>query len=199
LRPPGVFLRFIQSLQSLPGIGKKSAERIAFHILTKPTTGEKILLSLEKVLSEIRFCSKCGNITVENLCHICSSHGRDSSTICVVEKPMDVFAIERSNSYEGLYHVLGGLLSPLDNTYPEDINIASLIKRVKTEGISEVIIATNPTTEGEATALYIEENLKDSGVKITRIARGIPFGTDIDFADDLTLTRALEDRQEFKE
>ncbi len=112
---------------------------------------------------------------------------------------MDVFAIERSNSYEGLYHVLGGLLSPLDNTYPEDINIDSLIKRVKTEGISEVIIATNPTTEGEATALYIEENLKDSGVKITRIARGIPFGTDIDFADDLTLMRALEDRQEFKD
>jgi recombination protein RecR len=199
LRPPGVFLRFIQSLQSLPGIGKKSAERIAFHILTKPTTGEKILHSLEKVLSEIRFCSKCGNITIENLCHICSSHQRDSSTICVVEKPMDVFAIERSNSYEGLYHVLGGLLSPLDNTYPEDINIASLITRVKTEGIKEIIIATNPTTEGEATALYIEENLKDTGVKITRIARGIPFGTDIDFADDLTLTRALEDRQEFKE
>jgi len=199
LKPPGVFLRFIQSLQSLPGIGKKSAERIAFHILTKPTTGEKILHSLEKVLSEIKFCSKCGNITVENLCHICSSHGRDASTICVVEKPMDVFAIERSNSFNGLYHVLGGLLSPLDNTYPEDINIDSLIERVRTEGISEVIIATNPTTEGEATALYIEENLKDSGVKITRIARGIPFGTDIDFADDLTLTRALEDRQEFKE
>jgi recombination protein RecR len=199
LRPPGVFLRFIQSLQSLPGIGKKSAERIAFHILTKPTTGEKILHSLEKVLSEIKFCSKCGNITVENLCHICSSHGRDLSTICVVEKPMDVFAIERSNSFNGLYHVLGGLLSPLDNIYPEDINIDSLIERVKTEGISEVIIATNPTTEGEATALYIEETLKDSGAKITRIARGIPFGTDIDFADDLTLTRALEDRQEFKE
>ncbi|MBN1694382.1 recombination protein RecR [candidate division WOR-3 bacterium] len=199
MKPPGVFLRFIQSLQSLPGIGKKSAERIAFHILTKPATGEKILHSLEKVLSEIKFCSKCGNITIENLCHICSSHGRDTSIICVVEKPMDVFAIERSNSFKGLYHVLGGLLSPLDNTYPEDINIDSLIERVRTEGISEVIIATNPTTEGEATALYIEENLKDTGVKITRIARGIPFGTDIDFADDLTLTRALEDRQEFKE
>jgi recombination protein RecR len=199
LKPPGAFLRFIQSLQSLPGIGKKSAERIAFHILTKPGTGEKILHSLEKVLSEIKFCSKCGNITVENLCHICASPQRDSSILCVVEKPMDVFAIERSNSFNGLYHVLGGLLSPLDNTYPADINIDSLIKRVKTEEISEVIIATNPTTEGEATALYIEENLKDSGAKITRIARGIPFGTDIDFADDLTLMRALEDRQEFKE
>jgi recombination protein RecR len=199
LKPPGSFLRFIQSLQSLPGIGKKSAERIAFHILTKPSTGEKILHSLEKILSEIKFCSKCGNITVENLCYICTSPQRDSSIICVVEKPMDVFAIERSNSFNGLYHVLGGLLSPLDNTYPEDINTDSLIKRVKTEEIKEVIIATNPTTEGEATALYIEENLKDSGVKITRIARGIPFGTDIDFADDLTLMRALEDRQEFKE
>jgi recombination protein RecR len=199
LKPPGSFLRFIQSLQTLPGIGKKSAERIAFHILSKPGTGEKIKHSLEKVLSEIKFCSKCGNITVEDICHICASPQRDRSTICVVEKPMDVFAIERSNSFNGFYHVLGGLLSPLDNTYPEDINIASLIKRVKTEGIKEIIIATNPTTEGEATALYIEENLKDTGVKITRIARGIPFGTDIDFADDLTLMRALEDRQEFKE
>ena len=199
MKPPGSFLRFIQSLQSLPGIGKKSAERIAFHILTKPTTGEKILHTLEKVLSEIRFCRKCGNITIEELCHICTSPERDQTTICVVEKPMDVFAIERSHSYMGLYHVLGGLLSPLDNRYPEDINVDSLIKRVQTEGIKEIIIATNPTTEGEATALYIEENLKNSGVKITRIARGIPFGTDIDFADDLTLTRALEDRQEFKE
>ena len=199
MKPPGSFLRFIQSLQSLPGIGKKSAERIAFHVLTKPSTGNKILHSLEKVLSEIKFCSKCGNITVENLCHICASHGRDRTTLCVVEKPMDVFAIERSNSFNGLYHVLGGVLSPLDNTYPEDINTDSLIKRVAEEGIKEVTIATNPTTEGEATALYIEESLKDSGVKITRIARGIPFGTDIDFADDLTLTRALEDRQEFKE
>ncbi|MEJ2568284.1 MAG: recombination mediator RecR [candidate division WOR-3 bacterium] len=199
MKPPGSFLRFIQSLQSLPGIGKKSAERMAFHILTKPTTGEKILHSLEKVLSEIRFCSKCGNITVEELCHICISPERDQTTICVVEKPMDVFAIERSHSFMGLYHVLGGLLSPLDNTYPEDINVDSLIRRIETEGIKEIIIATNPTTEGEATALYIEENLKNSGVRITRIARGIPFGTDIDFADDLTLTRALEDRQEFKE
>jgi len=199
LKPPGSFLRFIQSLQSLPGIGKKSAERIAFHILAKPALGKKILHSLEKVLSEIKFCSKCGNITVGDLCHICTSPERDQTTICVVEKPMDVFAIERSNSYTGLYHVLGGLLSPLDNIYPEDINIDSLIRRVKNEGIKEIIIATNPTTEGEATALYIEERLKNSGVRITRIARGIPFGTDIDFADDLTLGRALADRQEFKE
>jgi len=199
LRPPGSFLRFIQSLQSLPGIGKKSAERIAFHILSRPSTGKKILRSLEEILSEIKFCCKCGNITVEDLCHICSSHQRDRTIICVVEKPMDVFAIERSNSFSGIYHVLGGLLSPLDNTYPEDINIESLVRRVKEEEIKEIIIATNPTTEGEATALYIEENLKNSGVRITRIARGIPFGTDIDFADDLTLGRALADRQEFKE
>jgi recombination protein RecR len=114
---------------------------MAFHILTKPTTGEKILHSLEKVLSEIRFCSKCGNITVEELCHICISPERDQTTICVVEKPMDVFAIERSHSFMGLYHVLGGLLSPLDNTYPEDINVDSLIRRIETEGIKEIIIA----------------------------------------------------------
>lgn len=199
MKPPSAFIRFTQSLQSLPGIGKKSAERIAFHILTKPGLGEKILHSLERIISEIKFCSNCGNITVENLCHICASTERDRATICVVEKPMDVFAIERSNSFKGLYHVLGDLLSPLDNVGPENINIASLVTKVKTEGIKEVIIATNPTTEGEATALYIEESLKDFGVRITRIARGIPFGTDIDFADDLTLTRALEDRQEFKE
>lgn len=199
MKAPSAFLRFVQSLQSLPGIGKKSAERIAFHILTKPTSGEKILQSLEKVIKEIKFCSKCGNITVESICNICTSPERDSTILCVVEKPMDVFAIERSNSFKGLYHVLGGLLSPLDNIYPEDINIDSLIKRVNVENIKEIIIATNPTTEGEATALYIEENLKDIGVRITRIARGIPFGTDIDFADDLTLMRALEDRQEFKE
>jgi recombination protein RecR len=198
LKPPSAFIRFTQSLQSLPGIGKKSAERIAFHILTKPGVGEKILHSLERIISEIKFCSNCGNITVENLCHICASNERDRTTICVVEKPMDVFAIERSNSFKGLYHVLGDLLSPLDNVGPENINTASLVTRVKTEGIKEVIIATNPTTEGEATALYIEESLKDSGVRITRIARGIPFGTDIDFADDLTLTRAMEDRKDYK-
>jgi recombination protein RecR len=198
LKPPSAFIRFTQSLQSLPGIGKKSAERIAFHILTKPGVGEKILHSLERIISEIKFCSNCGNITVENLCHICASNERDRTTLCVVEKPMDVFAIERSNSFKGLYHVLGGLLSPLDNVGPENINTASLVTRVKTEGIKEVIIATNPTTEGEATALYIEESLKDSGVRITRIARGIPFGTDIDFADDLTLTRAMEDRKDYK-
>jgi recombination protein RecR len=198
LKPPSAFIRFTQSLQSLPGIGKKSAERIAFHILTKPGVGEKILHSLERIISEIKFCSNCGNITVENLCHICASNERDRTTLCVVEKPMDVFAIERSNSFNGLYHVLGGLLSPLDNVGPENINTASLVIRVRTEGIKEVIIATNPTTEGEATALYIEESLKDSGARITRIARGIPFGTDIDFADDLTLTRAMEDRKDFK-
>ena len=161
--------------------------------------GKKILHSLEKVLSEIKFCGKCGNISTENLCHICTSSDRDNKVICIVEKPMDVFAIEHSNAFKGLYHVLGGLLSPLDNIYPKDININSLIRRVATEGIEEVIIATNPTTEGEATAIYIEENLKNNGVKITRIARGIPFGTNIDFADDLTLSRALEDRQEFKD
>lgn len=198
MKPPRIFLRFINSLQVLPGIGKKSAERIAFHILAKPDAGEKILSSLDHLLSNIKFCSKCGNITVEDPCSICTSPERDHSTICVVERPTDVFAIERSNFFKGIYHVLGGLLSPLDDRGPEDINIASLISRVKEEDIKEIIIATNPTTEGEATAVYIEERFKNSGVKITRIARGIPVGTDIDFADDITLLRALEDRKEFK-
>lgn len=186
-------------LQLLPGIGKKSAERIAFYLLSNHSVGEKILDSLEKTLKEIKFCNKCGNIAEGNLCEICASPNRDRTTICVVEKSMDVFVIERSNSFKGLYHVLGGVLSPLDNVGPQDLNISSLFDRVKAEGIKEVIIATNPTTEGEATALYIEQNLRVLGIKITRIARGIPFGTDIDFADELTLSRAIKDRKEYKE
>jgi len=199
VRPPKVFVRFAEALQFLPGIGKKSAERIAFYLLSNPAEGKKIADSVEQVLTSIKFCSVCGNITVEDPCSICSSPERDKSTICVVEKPMDVFAIERAGIYDGLYHVLGGLISPLDNRGPEDITIDSLVLRVRNDKINEVIIATNPTTEGEATAMYLQETLKPFDLSISRIAQGIPVGTDLEFADDVTLLRALEGRREVKD
>lgn len=199
MNPPKIFVRLTDALQLLPGIGKKSAERVAFYLLSNPQNGEKIFRSIEAVLSEISFCSKCGNITVLDPCPICSSSRRGRATICVVEKPMDVFAIERAGVFNGLYHVLGGLISPLDNKGPKDLNIDSLIARVGEEKINEVIIATNPTTEGDATALYLREQLKSHNVRITRIAQGIPVGTDLDFADDVTLLRAMEGRREIKD
>lgn len=199
MKPPKIFMRLTEALQFFPGIGKKSAERIAFYILSNPQDGKKIAESVEEVLSKIKFCNICGNITVEDPCSICSSHERNRTTICVVEKPMDVFAIERAGIYDGLYHVLGGLISPLDNRGPDDIRIEPLILRAKKEDLNEIIIATNPTTEGEATALYLQESLKEFNIKISRIAQGIPVGTDLDFADDITLLRAMEGRREFKD
>lgn len=199
MKPPKIFMRLTEALQFFPGIGKKSAERIAFYILSNPQDGKKIAESVEEVLSKIKFCNICGNITVEDPCSICSSHERNRTTICVVEKPMDVFAIERAGIYDGLYHVLGGLISPLDNRGPDDIGIEPLIQRAKKEDLNEIIIATNPTTEGEATALYLQESLKEFNIKISRIAQGIPVGTDLDFADDITLLRAMEGRREFKD
>lgn len=197
MKPPKIFDRLVQAFQVLPGIGEKSATRIAFYLLTNRNEGDKIVDSLQEVLEEIKFCSICNNITVEDPCRICSGEDRDKSTICVVQKPMDVFALERTGSYRGLYHVLGGLLSPIDDRGPGDINVSSLLERVGKEKTREVIIATNPTTEGEATAIFIEEELENYDVKVTRIARGIPVGTDLDFADDVTLLRALEGRREF--
>lgn len=199
MKPPKIFMRLTEALQFFPGIGKKSAERIAFYILSNPQDGKKIAESVEEVLSKIKFCNICGNITVEDPCSICSSHERNRTTICVVEKPMDVFAIERAGIYDGLYHVLGGLISPLDNRGPNEIRIEPLILRAKKEDLNEIIIATNPTTEGEATALYLQESLKEFNIKISRIAQGIPVGTDLDFADDITLLRAMEGRREFKD
>lgn len=199
MKPPKIFMRLTEALQFFPGIGKKSAERIAFYILSNPQDGKKIAESVEEVLSKIKFCNICGNITVEDPCSICSSHERNRTIICVVEKPMDVFAIERAGIYDGLYHVLGGLISPLDNRGPDEIRIEPLILRAKKEDLNEIIIATNPTTEGEATALYLQESLKEFNIKISRIAQGIPVGTDLDFADDITLLRAMEGRREFKD
>jgi recombination protein RecR len=184
----------IEALSALPGIGKKSAARLAFHLLKRPEEeSREIAERIIKARINLRPCEVCGNLAEENLCDICSDKSRDSSLICVVEEPSDVTAIESTGHYRGAYHVLGGALSPLDGIGPENLNIELLRKRVK-KGVREIILATNPSTEGEATAAYLSSLLKKEGIRISRIARGIPAGGSLEFADKTTLARALEDR-----
>ena len=192
---PSSFNRIYELLQHLPGIGKKSAQRIIFYILSHKDYGKELSDILRKVSENIKFCKICGNITDKEICDICSNPKRDSSLICVVETPADLFAIESSGIFFGKYHVLGGVLSPIDGIAPEDLRIEELVNRVQTENVKEVIIATNPTTEGEATAMFIAEKLKPLGVKISRIAQGLSIGSGIDLADSITLLRALEGRR----
>lgn len=187
--------RLIAALTKLPGIGRRSAERIVFHILKTRREEVKELASLLNAVKEnISFCEVCHNFSDHKLCYICSDPGRDKGMICVVEDPKDVVALEKTGTYVGVYHVLLGALSALDGIGPSEIQIADLIKRVKTGGVRELILATNPNTEGETTALYIAKMLKPLKVKITRIARGIPVGSNIEFMDQATLSRALEGR-----
>ena len=188
--------RLISLLRKLPGVGPKSAGRLAFHIL-KMTTDEAIELAetIKEVKEKVGFCDICQNISETSPCYICSDPKRDKTKICVVEEAMDVVSLEKVEGYRGLYHVLGGRLSPLDGIGPEDIKIQELLKRISA-GVEEIVIATNPTVEGEATAIYIAKLAKPLGVKVTRIARGIPVGADLEFADVVTLTRALEGRRE---
>jgi recombination protein RecR len=187
----------IEEFEKLPGIGHKTAQRLAFHVLNLP---EDRVMSFAKALVDAKrktgFCSVCGNITDVDPCRICSSEKRDKTTICVVQSPRDVVAMERIREYNGLYHVLNGLISPMEGIGPDDINIKSLIKRVAHGGIQEVILATNPTVEGEATAMYIARILKPMGVKTTRIAHGLPVGGDLEYADEVTLAKSLEGRRE---
>ncbi len=186
--------RAVDELSKLPGIGKKSAQRLVFYLLKIPRE-EVIALakSLVDVKDKASYCSVCFNITETNPCAICTSDQRDRTTICVVEEANDVIALEKTGEYRGLYHVLGGALSPLDGIGPEDLKIKELLARL-TGDVKEVILANNPNVEGEATALYLSKLIKPLGVKITRIARGIPVGTDLEYADEITLTRALEGR-----
>jgi recombination protein RecR len=179
----------------LPGIGRKTAHRLALYVLKMPRE-EVVTLAkaLVNVKDKVRYCSICSNITETDPCAICSNTRRDRSFICVVEEPHDVLAIERTNEFKGLYHVLGGALSPLDGVGPEDLKIKELLQRVSTSSIEEVILALNPNVEGEATTLYLSKLLKPLGMKITRIARGLPVGSDLEFADEATLSRALEGR-----
>lgn len=184
----------IEAFSSLPGIGKKSAARLAFHLLKKPIEeSEEIAERIINARRKLKACSVCGNLAEDDLCDICADRSRSKSLICVVEEPSDVSAIESTSEFRGSYHVLGGVLSPLDGIGPENLNIDSLKSRLK-DGVTEVILATNPSTEGEATATYLASILKGKGVKMTRIARGLPAGGSLEFADKTTLARALENR-----
>ncbi|NLB77314.1 MAG: recombination protein RecR [Clostridiaceae bacterium] len=189
--------KLIEEFEKLPGIGRKTAQRLAFHVLG---LSEDRVIGFAKALVEAkrktRDCSVCHNLTDTDPCRICGSEKRDHTTICVVQSPRDVVAMERVREYKGLYHVLNGLISPLDGTGPDDINIKPLIRRVANEKVSEVILATSPTVEGEATAVYLSKLLKPIGVKTTRIAQGISVGGDLEYADEVTLFKSLEGRRE---
>lgn len=189
--------RAVEELSKLPGIGKKSAQRLVFYLLKLPRDEIVALAkSLVDVKDKASYCSICFNITEKNPCSICTDDHRDRSIICIVEEPNDVLAFEKTGEYKGLYHVLGGALSPLDGIGPDDLKIKELLARIKDDA-KEIILANNPNVEGEATALYLSKLIAPLGLKLTRIARGIPVGTDIEYADEITLTRALEGRIDY--
>ncbi len=193
----GVLKRVIQELTRLPGIGQKTAQRLAFFILGMPAEEAKsIAYAIIDLKDKGRYCSNCNNITEDEICEICKDSRRDQKKICVVEEASNLYAIERTKQYQGFYHVLLGALSPLDGIGPEDIRVKELLHRIEKEGVEEVIIATNPNTKGEATALYISRLIRPLGIKVTRLAYGLPVGGDLEFADEVTLTKALEGRRE---
>ncbi|MGQ9561602.1 MAG: recombination mediator RecR [Candidatus Oleimicrobiaceae bacterium] len=192
--PSEVVERAITQLAQLPGIGRKSAQRIVFYLLKVPTEEVRLLAeALLRVKERVKRCSVCSSITEQDPCAICSDPQRDQRVICVVEEANDVLALERTHEYRGLYHVLGGALSPLDGIGPEELKVKELIARLRPP-VEEVILATNPNAEGEATALYLLKLIQPLGIKVTRIARGIPMGVDIEYADEITLSKALEGR-----
>ncbi len=185
----------IEELSKLPGIGRKTAQRLALHILKSETeTVENLVISLKNLKVKLRFCSRCFNISEHELCEVCKSEKRDKSLICVVEEASDVIAIEKTHEFNGLYHVLGGVLSPLTGVSPESLKIKELMKRFGDEQIQEVILALNPDTEGETTSLYLAKLIKPLGIRVSRIARGIPIGGDLEFADEATIGRAMLSR-----
>ena len=190
---PDSILQLIEAFSSFPGIGKKTAQRMAFHVLRSSSNiASQLSESVINMKSKIRFCSVCNGITENDPCNICSNPKRDESSICIVEQASDVYTFEKTNSYHGVYHVLGGVLSPLDGIGPDDLAIESLITRVKPG--YEIVIATNPSIEGEATSLYIAKLLNEQSVKVTRLARGLPMGGDLEYLDEATLMRAMEGR-----
>lgn len=187
----------IKQLSKLPGIGGKSAQRLAFFILSMEESEAKgIAEAIIEAKTEMRYCSVCGNLSDTDPCFICSSSNRDRRVICVVENPRDVAAIERTKEYKGLYHVLHGAISPMDGIGPEDINLKQLILRLQEDDVKEVILATNPNIEGEATAMYAAKLIKPAGIQVSRIAHGIPIGGDLEYTDDVTLLKAIEGRKE---
>ena len=193
---PDPLIRLIEELQRLPGIGPKGAQRLAFHILKTPREQtDRLVVALRDVKERVTYCSICNNITDVDPCAYCSSDARDPRTICVVEEPQNVAAIEKTREFKGLYHVLMGAISPLQGIGPDDLKIKGLLGRIGA-GVDEVILATNPNVEGEATAIYLARLLKPLGVKVTRIATGVPVGSDLDYADEVTMQRAMEGRRE---
>ena len=189
--------RLIEEFNKLPGIGPKSAQRLTYHLLQAPQEKAEALADAIKAIKErVSLCSICFNITDSNPCTICQDKERDHTKICVVEEAIDILPLERTRKYQGLYHVLHGVISPSDGVSPEDLKTGELLSRLNNDSVTEVILATNPNLEGEATAMYLQGLITPLGMKITRLARGLPYGGDLEYADDVTLSRALEGRQE---
>ena len=192
-RPLG---RLIDELGKLPGVGPKTAQRLAYHILRTPAPdAEALAAAIRSVKTDLRYCGICFNIAETDPCAICSSDERDAKVVCVVEEPLDVLAIERTGQFKGRFHVLHGAISPVNGVRPDDLKIQQLVARVKQGGIEELIMATNPNLEGEATSMYIAQLLAGSGARLTRLARGLPMGGDLEYADEVTVSRALEGRR----
>lgn len=195
--PPEPVIRLIDEFHRLPGVGPKSAQRLAYYVLAAPPeAAAELAKAILDVKERVRFCSVCTNITEQDPCLYCSDDRRDRTVICVVEQALDVLAMERVSSYRGLYHVLHGVLNPMDGIGPEDLRLRELLERLKDGTVVEIIMATNPSLEGEATAMYIQRLVGPLGVKVTRLARGLPSGADLEYTDDVTLARAFEGRQE---
>jgi recombination protein RecR len=188
----------VAQLSKLPGVGQRTAQRLAFHLLSRPKTEALSLAeAIQEVKERVRFCDECGNLTEEERCGICRDARRDHALICVVEQPQDLVSLERTHEYRGLYHVLGGSLSPLDGVEPEHLRIDELLKRVERNGVQEVVLATNPNMTGEATAAFLADRLRGK-VRVTRLASGLPVGGDLEYADEVTLGRALAGRREMQ-
>lgn len=187
----------MEEFHKLPGIGPKSAQRLAYYILRSPAVeAEALAQAILEVKEKIVLCTVCQNVTEVDPCRICSDDRRDRSAICVVEEPLDILALERTHSFHGLYHVLHGVISPMDGIGPDDLKVGELLDRLQSGVALEIIVATNPNLEGEATAMYLGRLLRPLGLRVTRLARGLPMGADLEYADDITLSRALEGRQE---
>ena len=194
---PDPLMRLVEQLQKLPGIGAKGAQRLAFHVLKNPREDAELLCeAIRDVKEQVTYCSTCNNITAIDPCMFCTGASRDHRIICVVEEPQNVMVVEKTREFRGLYHVLMGTLSPLHGVGPDDLKIKGLLDRVGAGGVNEIILATSPTVEGEATALYLARLLKPLGVRVTRIAMGIPVGSDLEYADEVTMTRAMEGRRD---
>jgi recombination protein RecR len=186
----------VTQLAKLPGVGRRTAQRLAFHLLSaRAEDAAELARAIEEVKARVRFCQECGNLTEEELCDVCSDPRRDRSVICVVEQPVDVVSLERTHEFRGLYHVLGGALSPLDGVEPSDLRIGDLEARIERGSVEEIVLATNPTMTGEATASYVADRLRGR-VRVTRLASGLPVGGDLEYADEVTLGRALAGRRE---